>query len=340
VQDQWALGKLIVKRQTELGIGSILPAFQGNVPKALAGLFPKANISVEIPGQSSSRGVGWLDGLDPLFAKISDMVLQELISDFGRTGFYEADGFFNHAAAPWLSAHVDGSTGPRSSTKAAHAIGSSRAAAVYASMQRADASAVWVYQGWPWKGLSKTSQGKSFMQGFTSAVPYGSLVILDLEAESQEVWRASESFYGATFIWCAMDDFGGTNGLFGDITDVANRSAFALADAPSYGGVGISMEGIYQNAPYYTAVLQHAFQPAAQPTIVAEGAITNNTTDCPNCCKPKCLCTCCCPVPADPPGFNTTAFLIEWGLGRCGAASTKVEQAWALLAQTVYRPGK
>ena len=90
------------------------------------------------------------------------------------------------------------------------------------------------------------------MQGFTSSVRSGALVILDLEAESQEVWRSSESFYGATFIECMMDDFGGTNGLFGDITDVANRSALALADAPSFGGVGISMEGIYQNAPYYT----------------------------------------------------------------------------------------
>jgi hypothetical protein len=183
-------------------------------------------------------------------------------------------------------------------------------------------------------------------------------VILDLEAESQEVWRSSDSFYGATFIECMMDDFGGTNGLFGDITDVANRSALALADAPSFGGVGISMEGIYQNAPYYTAVLQHAFQPAArkeentrkgQKSIAVDSAAsttTDTTTDsnCPNCCKPKCLCTCCCPVPEDPPGFNTTNFLVEWGLGRCGTATetaySKVEQAWVLLAETVYRPGQ
>jgi alpha-N-acetylglucosaminidase len=52
--DQWALNKRIVARQTELGIGSILPAFQGNVPDALRRHFPKANISKD----------GWLDGLD------------------------------------------------------------------------------------------------------------------------------------------------------------------------------------------------------------------------------------------------------------------------------------
>ena len=209
VLDQWTLGQKIVRRQIELGIGSILPAFQGNVPKELASLFPAANISKELPGESSSRAVGWLDGLDPLFARISDMVLLELISDFGRTGFYEADGFFDHSAAPWLD-HVHAgihSRANRSTTTLSRVAGSSRAGAVYASMQRADASAVWVYQGWPWKGLSKSLEGKNFMQGFTSAVPFGSLVILDLEAESEEVWRASESFYGATFIECAMDDF-------------------------------------------------------------------------------------------------------------------------------------
>ena len=68
----------IVKRQTDLGIGSILPAFQGNVPKNLALLFPKANISKQSAG-GSSTGWGWLDGLDPLFRTIAEMVLSELV---------------------------------------------------------------------------------------------------------------------------------------------------------------------------------------------------------------------------------------------------------------------
>ncbi len=51
--------------------------FQGNVPDALRRLHPEANISRS----------GWLDGLDPLFARISDLILNELIADFGRTGY-------------------------------------------------------------------------------------------------------------------------------------------------------------------------------------------------------------------------------------------------------------
>ena len=92
VADQMLLNQRIVARQKELGIGSILPAFQGNVPDALRRLYPTANISTD----------GWLDGLDPLFARISDLVLAELIASFGKTGFYEADGFFDHTQAPWM----------------------------------------------------------------------------------------------------------------------------------------------------------------------------------------------------------------------------------------------
>ena len=37
---------------------------------------------------------------------------------------------------------------------------------------------------------------------------------------------------------------------------------------------------------------------------------------------------------------NATAALIAWGVGRCGKALPDVERAWALLAETVYRPGQ
>ena len=74
VHDQWAMQKKIVARQRELGIGSVLPAFQastnahtalltglrfshtgaavlqGNVPRALHELYPTANISSDARG--------------------------------------------------------------------------------------------------------------------------------------------------------------------------------------------------------------------------------------------------------------------------------------------------
>jgi alpha-N-acetylglucosaminidase len=189
--DQWTLNKRIVARQTLLGIGSILPAFQGNVPDALRGAYPSANISKD----------GWLDGLDPLFSKISDMVLAELIADFGRTGFYEADGFFDHTQAPWLSGGragrkgMEGSRPPPASAPQPARGGAARAAAVFASMRRADPKAVWVYQGWVFRAMSTTPKGHEYIRGFVGAAPAGRLVVLDMEAESQEIWRNTESWH-------------------------------------------------------------------------------------------------------------------------------------------------
>jgi alpha-N-acetylglucosaminidase len=100
-----------------------------------------------------------------------------------------------------------------------------------------------------------------------------------------------------------MDDFGGTNGMFGDVANLLNRTRAAAVDAPSYAGVGITMEGIDQNPPYYTLALDTVWLPPDAPR-------------------------------------NATAALVAWGVGRCGKALPDVERAWGLLAETTYRPGQ
>jgi hypothetical protein len=104
MKDQWELQKLIVARQTELGIGSVLPAFSGKVPGQLQRLFPHSNIS-----GTGAAGPAWVDALNPLFANISTLFLSKQIRDFGKTGFYEADGFFTQKVAPWYE-HVRGAS--------------------------------------------------------------------------------------------------------------------------------------------------------------------------------------------------------------------------------------
>lgn len=97
-EQQWQLQKQIVARQTELGVASLLPAFQGNVPDALKAAHPSANISH-----------GWLDAFDPLFKTIANKVMTELIADFGATHWYQADGWFTQSTGPW----VDGQRQPQ-----------------------------------------------------------------------------------------------------------------------------------------------------------------------------------------------------------------------------------
>ena len=45
-------------------------------------------------------------------------------------------------------------------------------------------------------------------------VPQGSLILLDLMAEEDPLWKRTSSYYGAPFIWCMLNDFGGTTFLW------------------------------------------------------------------------------------------------------------------------------
>jgi alpha-N-acetylglucosaminidase len=72
---------------------------------------------------------------------------------------------------------------------------------------------MWVYQGWIWLGLNNP-KGLSYISGFTSGVPAGRLVILDMEAESAPLWTWSRSLYNTSFVLAYMDNFGGNNGLY------------------------------------------------------------------------------------------------------------------------------
>ena len=93
------------------------------------------------------------------------------------------------------------------------------------------------------RAMSTTPQGKAYIRSFVGAAPAGRLVLLDMEADSIEIWRNTASWYNASFVWAAMNDFGGTNGMFGDVANVFQRTAQTAESAPSFAGVGVTMEG-------------------------------------------------------------------------------------------------
>jgi alpha-N-acetylglucosaminidase len=86
-------------------------------------------------------------------------------------------------------------------------------------------------------------------------------------------------------------------GLFGSFGQLNRGPMQALAANTSIAGVGMDPEGIDNNPAYYSFLLESAWRSA--------------------------------PV-------NTTVWLQDWGVQRCGRESEKVRQAWAILAETVY----
>jgi alpha-N-acetylglucosaminidase len=74
------------------------------------------------------------------------------------------------------------------------------------------------------------------------------MIILDLDSENRPVWQRSESYYGKTFVWCMLHNFGGTRGLYGNLSRIATGP---LADHAVTGstmnGIGITMVGQYQH---------------------------------------------------------------------------------------------
>jgi hypothetical protein len=52
------------------------------------------------------------------------------------------------------------------------------------------------------------------MRNFTSAVPSGRLLFLDMRSECLSVAAHTDGFYNSSYVWEVMDNFGGGNGMY------------------------------------------------------------------------------------------------------------------------------
>ena len=305
---QHALQIKIMDRLRELNMYGILPGFQGNVPKAMPYLFP---------GHNTSNG--WLDALDPLFDKIAGKFNAQSQKDFGPASFIEADGWFSLETGPWLSASSsDPATSSGDSAGCLRGFvvpteqeAALRVAKVYASLTTAAPDNVWIYQGYPWFRVydacpANRDQLRKFIKGFASAIPKDKVIVLDLVADdpSKALWRYPPSASLGPFtqnISLIWCALSNWGGAvhLGGDISLVLNETRAAMQTPQVVGVGLTPEGIDSNPAYFSLVLDSAW--TAQP--------------------------------------SAEAWLQEWGRGRCGASVPAAQQAYALLFETVYRPG-
>jgi alpha-N-acetylglucosaminidase len=165
-------------------------------------------------------------------------------------------------------------------------------------MKQADTAAVWVMQGWLFYSDRKFWKAPQ-IEALLKAVPNDKMILLDLAAEIEPVWKRTEAFYGKPWIWNMLHNFGGNVNLFGRIDGVATGPAGALQDSASgkLYGIGLTMEAIEQNPVLYELMMQHTWQSE--------------------------------PVALD-------AWLRKYILNRYASTSDSLVKAWQLLRQTIY----
>lgn len=281
------LQKKILKRESELGMKPIMPAFTGHVPKSYVRHNPDALVdSVYWHGQIGYNTY-MLNPNDPRFAEIGKVFLEEQTKAYGTSHYYSSD-IFNEMMPP--------SNEPEYLAKTSKA--------VYASMQSADPSAVWVMQGW----LFVSADGRKFwtperMDAFLGAVPDDNMIILELYSENRPRWRDTKAYYGKPWIWNMLHNFGGNIGLYGKARYIAYEPARMLKEQKkgNLSGIGLTMEAIEQNAVIYHLMLEHVW----------------NTE----------------PV-------NVDEWIKGWISRRYGTCNEAAMHAWKVMLNTVYRNNK
>ncbi|XP_038610185.1 alpha-N-acetylglucosaminidase [Tachyglossus aculeatus] len=239
---QLSLQYRILDRMRSFGMMAVLPAFAGHVPRALARVYPNANITVL--GSWSHFDCTYscaslLAPDDPLFPVIGRMFLQELTRMFGSDHFYSADTFNEMRPPSADPAYLGAAT-----------------AAVYKAMVAVDPEATWVLQAWMFQN-DPDFWGPEQARAVLEAVPLGRLLVLDLFAESRPVYPQTASFAGQPFIWCLLHNFGGNHGLFGAL-EALNGGPAAARRFPgsTLAGVGMAPEGIEQNEVVYALLAE------------------------------------------------------------------------------------
>lgn len=281
------LQKKILERESSLGMMPVLPAFTGHVPESYVRKHPEAQVDSVFWHGQEGYCTYMLNPNDRNFKEIGQAFLKEQKKTYGTSHYYSSD-IFNEMMPP----SGDPAYLARTSS------------AVYESMEGADPDAVWVMQGW----LFVSADGRKFwtperMKAFLGAVPDDRMIVLELYSENRPRWRDTEAYYGKTWIWNMLHNFGGNNGLFGKLPVIAFEPARILKDGKkgNLSGIGLTMEAIEQNPVVYQMMLEHVWRDERiDPEDYIEGYITRR-------------------------------------YGKKNAAASK---AWNILLNTVYRSNK
>ena len=244
IDGQAELQKQILKRERELGMTPILPAFAGHVPKELGDVYPSADTSRVSywGGFADEYRCTFLAPMDSLYAEIQKDFLTVQTEMFGTDHIYGVDPFNEIDAPSWDPQTL-----------------ASMSAHIYESMTSVDPEAVWLQMGWLFYA-DPIHWNQENIEAFLRAVPQDKMILLDYYCEFIEIWKQTKEFYGQPYIWCYLGNFGGNTMVSGNFRTVSSRIDDALANGgDNLVGMGSTLEGFGVNMFMYEYILDRAW---------------------------------------------------------------------------------
>ena len=245
IDSQVELQKKILKRERELNMTPVLPAFTGHVPEKIKEIYPEAQIT-RVPGWGGFEEkylCYFLSPMDPLFAQLQKEYLEAQTKLFGTDHIYGMD-LFNEIEAP--------SWDPETLAK--------MSSCAYESLTAVDPEAKWLQMGWMFY-YDKEHWTSDNIKAYLSAVPQGKVIILDYYLENTMVWKLTESFFGQPYILCYLGNFGGNTRLAGHFRETSSKIEETLArGGENCIGIGTTLEGFGVNQFMFEYIFDKAWK--------------------------------------------------------------------------------
>ena len=248
IDHQFELQKRILKQERSFGMTPVLPAFAGHVPKAIKDTHPSLKItSLGSYTTGDEYNAYFLDPMEPLFVEIQKEFLKEQTKQFGTDHFYGTDPFNEMDPPSWEASYL-----------------ANVSKTIYKGMSAIDKEAIWVQMGWTFY-YDRKHWNNPRLEAMIKAVPQGKMVILDYFCEYEEIWKLTDGFFNAPYIWCYLGNFGGGTQMAAPLKKVSAALSKTENDENKRNmwGIGSTLEGFGVNRFMFEWLFEYAWNAEA-----------------------------------------------------------------------------
>lgn len=238
--------KLILERETELGMKPVVPGFSGFIPRALKMHNPDMHTWSPTAWNFACKPSLVVHALDPKFGEITKAFMNEYREYYGDNTHYYLIDLFNEIDPPAEITRKDLAEISNN---------------VFKTLRGNDPKAEWVIQGWCffyqnyWKDKDNTA-------AYLSGVPDNGMIVIDLNADDTETFRMHpKSVARKKVIWSLLNDnWGQHTPLHGNLERIASMPHKAMKDmGKRMVGLGNSAEGIDNNSVCFELLYDEAW---------------------------------------------------------------------------------